>query len=401
MTSTAMEKAPEPPSVSDAGDEPHRALLNHVDIVVVVVYFLMVMATGIYSMCRPNRGTVSGFFLAGRGMSWLPVGASLFASNIGSEHFIGLAGSGAAAGIGVGAFEFNAIILIQLLGWIFLPVFLASRVGTLPEFMQKRFGGSRIQVYLAILSLILYIFTKISVNLYSGAIFIQQALRWSLWWSVIGILLVTVVTTVLGGLAAVIYTDTLQFFIMILGSLAVMGKAFYLVGGYSELQERYIQAIPSVTIPNTTCGVPATDSWIMLRDPLNSDMPWPGFILGQTPASIWYWCADQMMVQRALSARSLSHAQGATLFAGYIKILPVFIMVLPGMISRVLYPDEVGCAVPEECKRICDNEISCSNIAYPKLVLNIMPQGIDARAGRAVIMQVTIYIGNRESVIEK
>ncbi|XP_037089850.1 sodium/glucose cotransporter 5-like [Pollicipes pollicipes] len=374
MSSEGTERAAM--AVVNDGAPPKQSLLNYVDIVVVVVYFGLVMATGIYSMCRPNRGTVSGFFLAGRNMSWLPVGASLFASNIGSEHFIGLAGSGAAAGIGVGAFEFNAIILIQLLGWIFLPVFLASRVGTLPEFMKKRFGGSRIRVYLAILSLILYIFTKISVNLYSGAVFIQQALRWSIWWSVLLILLVTVLTTVLGGLAAVIYTDTLQFFIMIIGALVVMGKAFSMVGGYWELQERYIQAIPSVTVPNTTCGLPATDSWVMLRDPINSDMPWPGFILGQTPASIWYWCADQMMVQRALSAKSLSHAQGATLMAGYIKILPVFIMVLPGMISRVLFPDEVGCVVPEECKRICGNAVSCSNIAYPKLVLSIMPQGM-------------------------
>lgn len=358
------------------GDRVKQALLNQTDIIVVVVYFALIIATSIASTYRRNRSTVSGFFLAGRRMTWFPIGASLFASNIGSEHFIGLAGSGAAAGIGVGAFELNAIFLLQLLGWVFLPVFLASRVGTLPEYMSKRFGGQRIRIYLAFLSLFLYVFTKISVNFYSGAIFIQQALNWSLWWSVLGTLLIAIFTTTLGGLAAVIYTDTLQFGIMIIGSLIVAFRAFSEVGGYAELQEKYIKAIPSKTIANTTCGVPSTESWVLLQNPASSQIPWPGFIFGQTPASVWYWCADQMIVQRAISAQSLSHAQGATLFAAIIKILPLFVMVLPGMISRVLFTDEVGCVLPEECEKICGNPISCSNIAYPKLVLHLMPQGM-------------------------
>ena len=111
------------------------------------------------------------------------------------------------------------------------------------------------------------------------------------------------------------------------------------------------------------------------RAPIGSDMPWPGFLLGQTPASIWYWCADQIMVQKVLAARSLSHAQGATILCGWIKVLPLFLIVIPGMISRVLYPDEIGCVDPEICQKICQNPVSCSNIAYPKLVLGIMPEG--------------------------
>ncbi|KAA3671610.1 solute carrier family 5 (sodium/myo-inositol cotransporter), member 3 [Paragonimus westermani] len=137
------------------------------DISVLIVYFLGVILTGFIAMFASKRGTLTGFFLAGRFMSWLPVGASLFASNIGSEHFIGLAGSGAASGIGVGAFELNASILLQLLGWVFLPVYIASGVCTLPEYMSKRFGGKRIQVYLAGLSLLLYALTKISVGVLS------------------------------------------------------------------------------------------------------------------------------------------------------------------------------------------------------------------------------------------
>ncbi|XP_068221656.1 sodium/myo-inositol cotransporter-like isoform X2 [Palaemon carinicauda] len=337
------------------------------------------MKTSYKSMCRPNRGTVAGYFLAGRFMWWLPVGASLFASNIGSEHFIGLAGSGAAAGIGVGAFEFNALVLLQLLGWVFLPVFIASGVNTLPEYTKRRFGGRRIQTYLAVLSLILYIFTKISVNLYSGAIFIQQALKvQNLYWSVIFLLVMTAICTLVGGLAAVIYTDTLQFFIMIGGSLFVMAKGLETVGGYSELQTKYLAAIPDKLVENSTCGLPRIDSWRMLRDadPTTSDMPWPAFLTGQIPASIWYWCTDQMMVQRVMAARSLSHAKGGTLFAGYAKLLPLFMVVIPGMISRVLYPNEVGCIDPEECMKFCGSPTSCSNSAFPKLVLEFLPSGV-------------------------
>ncbi|PNF33934.1 Sodium/glucose cotransporter 4, partial [Cryptotermes secundus] len=170
--------------------------------------------------------------------------------------------------------------------------------------------------------------------------------------------------------------ETLQFFIIISGSVMVMITGFMAVGGWSELTVRYLQAVPNETYFNTTCGVPRQDSWIMLRDPIHSDMPWPAFLLGQTPSSIWYWCADQLMVQRTLAAKSLSHAQGGTLLAGYVKILPVFIMVLPGMISRVLFPDEIACVKPEICEKACGNPVSCSNNAYPRLVLGIMPSGL-------------------------
>ncbi|CAG0895970.1 unnamed protein product [Darwinula stevensoni] len=339
------------------------------DVLAVVLYFALVLGVGLMSMFRHNRGTVSGYFLAGRYMFWLPVGASLFASNIGSEHFIGLAGSGAASGIGVGAFEFN--------------------VCTLPEYMNKRFGGQRIRVYLACLSLLLYIFTKISVNLYSGALFIEVGLGWDLYSSVLALLLFTGFFTFFGGLAAVIYTDTLQFFIMIIGALIVMGKSFYMVGGYEQLVKKYMEAIPSehnlTEYKNTSCGLPREDSFVMLRHPISGDIPWPAFILGQTPASIWYWCADQMMVQRVLSAKSLSHAQGGTLFAGYFKILPLFLMVLPGMISRVFYTDDIACISPEKCQAYCGNPVSCTNMAYPRLILEIMPPGM-----RGVMMAVML-----------
>ncbi|CAH8523432.1 unnamed protein product [Dicrocoelium dendriticum] len=379
------------------------------DISVLVVYFFGILITSFVSMFVAKRGTVSGYFLAGRLMTWLPIGASLFASNIGSEHFIGLAGSGAASGIGVGAFELNASILLQLLGWVFLPVYIASGVCTLPEYMRKRFGGRRIQIYLACLSLLLYVFTKISVNLYSGSLFLREALQWNIWISVLLILGLTSLITVAGGLAAVIYTDTLQFFVMILGALVLAILSFIKVGGFSGVLSYYGQAIAAIDLqsdqgasllislanasydtavsladlasvpgidPGLSCSLPAPKAFKLLREVDDPDMPWLGFLLGQTPASIWYWCADQMMVQRVLAAKSLSHAQGATLMAGVFKQLPLFMMVVPGMISRMLFPDEIACIPGDHCFKVCGQRSGCSNLAYPKLVVGIMPSGL-------------------------
>ncbi|ESN97014.1 hypothetical protein HELRODRAFT_85865 [Helobdella robusta] len=376
--------------------------LNNADFTVIALYFAAVLAIGIYAMCKNKRNTVNGYFLAGRYMTWFSVGASIFASNIGSEHFIGLAGSGAASGIAVGAFELNSCFLLQLLGWVFLPVYIASGVITLPEYMKKRFASERIRTYLAVLSLMLYIFTKISVNLYSGAIFIQQALYWNLYLSVLLLLVVTAITTVTGGLAAVIYTDMLHTSVMVVGATVLSVLSFIEVGGYAELYRRYPLAIAtnishlssynnsningfSHSRSNSTCGMPSPHAWDMLRGPTDPDMPWPGFLLGQTPASIWYWCADQMIVQRTLAAKSLSHAQGSTLFAGFLKVLPVFILVLPGMISRVLFTEEVACIDPDICMKVCQNKMGCSNIAFPKLVLEIMPAGL-----RGIMMSVML-----------
>lgn len=153
--------------------------------------------------------------------------------------------------------------------------------------------------------------------------------------------------------------------------------AFAEVGGINGLRGKYLDAIPSI-IPEgkNSCAIPTETSFRMLRDIDDKDIPWLGFLLGQTPASIWYWCTDQMMVQRLLAAKSLAHAQGGTLFAGYLKISTLFFIIMPGMISRVLFPDEVACVDEAECFKYCQNHKSCSNTAYPKLVLTLMPTGL-------------------------
>ncbi|XP_028267993.1 sodium/myo-inositol cotransporter 2 [Parambassis ranga] len=359
--------------------------LGTVDIVVLVVYFVLVLAVGIWSMWRTKRSTVDGYFLAGKNMTWWPVGASLFASNIGSGHFIGLAGSGAAAGIGAIAYEWNGMLMVLLLGWLFLPIYVASGVTTMPEYLQKRFGGRRTQLLIAVLSLFIYIFTKISVDMYAGAVFIQLALKWNIYLAVVMLLSITALYTVAGGLAAVIYTDAVQTAIMLVGALTLMGFSFAEVGGWNALMEGYTNAIPSIRVPNSTCGIPRDDAFHIFRDPVNSDLPWPGVIIGMTIPSLWYWCSDQVIVQRSLAAKTLTHAKGGSLLAAYLKFLPFFAVMLPGMISRILYTDEVACADPELCKQICGNTVGCSDIAYAKLVMELLPGGL-----RGLMMAVMI-----------
>ncbi|XP_051558760.1 solute carrier family 5 member 3a [Myxocyprinus asiaticus] len=355
------------------------------DIVVVAMYFVLVLCFGFYAMWRSNRGTVSGYFLAGRSMNWMVIGASLFVSNIGSEHFIGLAGSGAASGLAVSAWEFNAILLLQLLGWVFIPVYIYSGVYTMPEYLSKRFGGKRLKVFFASLTLLLYIFTKLSVDLYSGALFIQESLGWNLYVSIILLITMTALLTVTGGLVAVIYTDTLQAFLMVSGAVCLMAISLFKVGGIEGLRTKYMDAVPNVTAiilkRNVTysesCLVhPKPDSFKILRGPLDEDLPWPAFLLGQTSASIWYWCADQVIVQRVLAARNVAHAKGSTLMAGVLKVLPMFIIVIPGMISRVLFADELACISPEHCVQVCNSKAGCTNTAYPRLVMSVMPVGL-------------------------
>uniref|UniRef100_A0A671M5P2 Sodium/myo-inositol cotransporter 2 n=1 Tax=Sinocyclocheilus anshuiensis TaxID=1608454 RepID=A0A671M5P2_9TELE len=369
--------ATEHPNVSPsptAEDTSRPTTLAITDIVVLVIYFLLVLAVGLWSMWKTKRSTVDGYFLAGKNMTWWPVGASLFASNVGSGHFIGLAGSGAAAGIAATAYEWNGMLMVLLLGWLFLPIYIASRVTTMPEYLQKRFGGKRIQLFLCVLYLFIYIFTKISVDMYAGAVFIQQALQWNIYLAVVLLLAITALYTIAGGLAAVIYTDAVQTLVMVIGALILMG--FAEVGGFQAVLDKYPQAIPSIRVPNTTCGIPREDAFHIFRHPVTSDLPWPGVILGMSIPSMWYWCSDQVIVQRSLASKNIVHAKGGSLLAAYLKVLPFFMMVIPGMISRILYPDEVGCGDPDVCKQVCGNPVGCSDIAYAKLVMELLPAGL-------------------------
>uniref|UniRef100_A0A672ITI3 Sodium/myo-inositol cotransporter n=1 Tax=Salarias fasciatus TaxID=181472 RepID=A0A672ITI3_SALFA len=373
------------------------AAMEAADIIIVAAYIIVVLAVGFLAMWRANRSTVSGYFLAGRSMNWAAVGASLFVSNIGSEHFIGLAGSGAASGLAVAAWELNALLLLQLLGWLFIPVYVQSGVYTMPEYLSKRFGGRRLKVYFAALTLVLYIFTKVSVSLYTGALFIQESLGWNLYLSIILLISITALLTITGGLVAVIYTDAVQALLMVAGALCLTGISLSKVGGLEGVRTKYMQAAPNVTAillssPNLTFSEsclrhlhPKPDSLRVLRGPGDPDLPWPGFLLGQTPGSVWYWCADQVIVQRVLAAKNIAHAKGSTLMAGFLKVLPMFIIVIPGMIARIFFADELACIGPQHCAEVCGSAAGCSNVAYPRLVMAVMPVGL-----RGLMMAVMI-----------
>ncbi|KAG8521246.1 Solute carrier family 5 member 4, partial [Galemys pyrenaicus] len=345
-----------PPSISDISE----LIRNPADISVIVIYFIVVMIVGLWAMMRTNRGTVGGFFLAGRDMVWWTMGASLFASNIGSSHFVGLAGTGAATGIATVTFEWNSLFLLLVLGWFFVPIYIKSGVMTMPEYLKRRFGGQRLQIYFSVFTLFTCVALRISSDMFSGAIFVKMALGLDLYLAIFILLGITAVYTITGGLASVIYTDTLQTIIMLIGSFILTGFAFAEVGGYESFTEKYMNSIPSVvegdnlTI-SSKCYTPQEDAFHIFRDPLTGDIPWPGLIFGNTLVAMWYWCTDQVIVQRCLSAKNMSHVKAACIMCGYLKLLPMFLM--------------IACVVPSECVKHCGTDVGCSNYAYPMLVM--------------------------------
>lgn len=350
------------------------------DIAVIAGYFVTVLGVGLYSTFKSKRDSVSGYFLASRSMHWITVGASLFASNIGSGHFVGLAGSGAVSGIGIAGFELNAMFVLLILGWIFVPVYMAAGVYTMPEYLRKRFGGQRIRIYLSVLALLLYIFTKISADLFSGAIFIQAALGWDLYASIGALLVIAALFTVAGGLTAVMWTDLFQTVLMLAGALALTVLSLIKVGGYEKLIHDfyYVQPDPEYIgygRDNQSCSQVAENYQHILRSPTDPDLPWTGMVFGLTISAVWYWCSDQVIVQRSLSAKNLTHAKAGCILAAYLKLTPLFLLVLPGMAARVLYPNQIACSSEEKCMEVCGSKSGCSNIAYPTLVLDLMPQG--------------------------
>ncbi|XP_070255380.1 sodium/glucose cotransporter 1-like [Myotis yumanensis] len=345
-----------------------------------LTYLLLVLAVAMWAILTSSRGNIEDFFLAGRSLAWWLIGASLFASNIGPTHFMGLAGTGAASGIAVGAFEWNSPFLLFALGWIFSPIYIKAGVVTMPEYLRKRFGGSRIQFLLAILYLFLYLLQKISVEICTGAMFMGLVLGLDVYQATMVLMTITGVYMITGGFLTVVYTDTLHASVIVLGSFLVMGFAFKEVGGYQELLHKYPNAKPSIiqegnwTAP-PACYLPREDSFHIFRNAITGDLPWPGVVFGIPILSIYYWCSDQIFVQRCLAGKSMYHVKGGCVLCGYLKLLPMFTLVMPGMISRILYTDKVACVTPSECEKHCGTKSSCSPIAYALLIIGLLPKG--------------------------
>jgi SSS family solute:Na+ symporter len=310
-----------------------------IDTSIVVLYFLIVFAIGFYHS-RHER-TSSDYFLAGQSVGWFAVGASLFATNISSEHFIGLAGSGASTGLAVGCYEWSASFCLFLLGWLFVPHYLHTKVFTMPEFLEKRFSpGCR--WYLTWVSIFAYIFTKISVSLFAGGILIREIVGWDYMTSAVLLVVATGVYTIAGGLSAVIYTDLFQAFVLIGGAIVLTVLGMDKVGGFDGLRS----SLPP-------------DFFHMIKANDHPAYPWLGTTVGTLILGIWYWCTDQVIVQKTLSAKGIPDARKGAFFCAALKIMPVFILVLPGLIAKALWPADVT----------GDN-------AYPMLVKRLMPPGL-------------------------
>lgn len=309
------------------------------DTFVIALYFAAVFFIG-FRYARGERSS-SDYFLAGKHVGWFAIGASLFATNIGSEHFIGLAGSGASTGLAVGCYEWSASFCLFLLGWLFVPHYLQSKVFTMPEFLERRFSPA-CRWYLTIVSIFAYIFTKISVALFAGGILMREIVGWDYLTSAILLVVATGAYTVAGGLAAVIYTDLFQTFVLMAGAVLLTALGLQHTGGFEGLR---------AALPN--------DFFHMIKPIDHPVYPWLGTTAGTLILGIWYWCTDQVIVQKTLSARDVSQARKGALFCASLKILPVFVLVLPGLIAKALWPAEVN----------GDN-------AYPLLVMRLLPEGL-------------------------
>jgi solute:Na+ symporter, SSS family len=330
-----------------AGEVTHRALAP-VDIAIIAVYFAVIFAIAYYFSRRKKTST--DYFLASRNVGWFAIGASLFVSNISTEHFIGLAGSGATSGLAVGHFEWLACMILLILGWVFVPFYLRSNVFTMPEFLERRFSR-QCSVYLASISIIAYVFTKISVHLYAAAVVLERVVGWSPLTAAVILVVATGVYTVAGGLAAVIYTDLVQTLILIAGAVILTFIGLDRVGGFAGLR----------------AAVPA-DYFHMIKPFTHSAFPWTGIFLGAPILGIWYWCTDQSIVQRVLSAKDEGHAKAGTIFAGFLKILPVFILVLPGIMAFALFKNLFRLGP--------GGEVLNGDIAYPTMIINLLPEGL-------------------------
>ncbi|XP_064616369.1 sodium/glucose cotransporter 4-like [Liolophura sinensis] len=358
-----------------------RSDLHWADYLIIIIHFIITVAVGLYSTWKSNRGTANSYFLAGRDMKWWAVGMSLYVSNIGSTSFVGMSGAASAHGLSVICYEFSGIFSLLLLGFYFVPIYIASGAFTMPEYLKKRFGGNRCQIYLATQNMLLFVFVKLSAEIYAGSIIIQQTLGWSLYPSVLMLLIITAFYTLVGGLTAVIYTDVLQTVVLLLGAVILAILGFVEVGGYQEMVTRYMAGVPNVTgisgnDSNNSCLLPDESAFHIFRPITDHAYPWLGTFFGANILSAWYFCTEQVLVQRSLAAKNLNHAKAGSILAGYMKILPIFLMVWPGMISRALYADDVACADPVRCKAVCGNPRGCSNIAYPLLVIRLMPIGL-------------------------
>ncbi len=321
--------------------------LSTLDWIVIAGYFGLLLAIA-YWVIRQKNADSEDYFLAGRNMGWFVVGASIFASNIGSEHVVGLAGSGAADKFPLLIYELHAWIVI-LLGWLFLPFYVRSGVFTMPEFLEKRFG-EKARWFLSIFSLAAYVLTKVSVTLYAGGIVISTLLDIPFMTGAFATVILTGIYTVLGGMRAVVYTETLQAIILVIGAATLTVLGLSAAGGWESVVETV----------NTEVRPDYMNMWRSMDD---NDYPWHWLVLSSTIVGIWYWCTDQVIVQRVLTAKNIKEARRGSIFGAFLKLMPVFLFLIPGVVALVLnLRGELAYDTPDQ--------------AFPALMMQVLPSGL-------------------------
>jgi SSS family solute:Na+ symporter len=308
-------------------------MLNPLDIGIIAAYFIAVFALAAWVTIRERRAKAEAYgsqdyFLGGKNLGWFVIGASLFASNIGSEHLVGLAGSGAKGDMPAAQFELLAALILILLGWVFVPFYLRSGVYTMPEFLERRYSTSA-RNYLSIVSILAYILTKISVTVFAGAL-VFEVMGVEFWTGAMLVVLFTGIYTVFGGLRAVLFTDMMQMFVFVGGAIAIIYLGLQELGGWQGVSAAILEG--SKASPELSAN-----KFFNLWRPSNDDAyPWTGILFGAPILGVWYWCTDQFIVQRVLSAKDVTNARRGALFGGFLKILPLFIFVIPGVIAFAL-----------------------------------------------------------------
>lgn len=313
------------------------------DWAVIGLYFAILAAVAIWVITRKQK-TTADYFLAGRNLGWFVVGASIFASNIGSEHVVGLAGSGAGGKFPLVIYELHAWLVITL-GWVFLPFYLRSGVFTMPEFLERRFNSGT-RWFLSVFSLLAYVLTKVSVTVYAGGIVISTLLGIDFWTGALITVVLTGVYTILGGMRAVAYTEAIQTVILVLGAGTLTFVGLNAAGGWSGVKE---------SLPPGYMNM-----WRSNSDP---DFPWLPLVITSSIVGMWYWCTDQYIVQRVLAAKNIQQGRRGTIFGGLLKLLPVFLFLIPGVIALAL-------------KNQGQLHYESSDGAFAALLMDKMPAGL-------------------------
>lgn len=336
------------------------------DWIVIGVFCIALIGIVVWVVRQKNNNSAD-YFLGGKDATWIAIGASIFASNIGSEHLIGLAGSGASSGMAMAHWEIQGWMIL-ILGWVFVPFYTRSMVYTMPEFLERRYNPQS-RTILSVISLISYVLTKVAVTVYAGGLVFQQVFGidklWGIdffWIAAIGLVVITALYTIFGGMKSVLYTSVLQTPILLLGSLIILVLGLRALGGWENMM-----AICSAVQVNEY-GDTMTN---LIRSNNDPQYPWLGALVGSAVIGFWYWCTDQFIVQRVLSGKDEKEARRGTIFGAYLKLLPVFLFLIPGMIAFALHQTTEGGFLP----MLANGNLN-TDAAFPTLVAKLLPAGV-------------------------